>query len=212
LLAVGSLFLAFGGMDTGSTFGNMGASREMTLTALVEPALITSLLTLGFVAGAWNLDAIMGHFVSVPWYVGAPYAIVTFAGLLFVVLSENARYPVDNPATHLELTMVHEAMILEYSGPYLAMLEYASAIKLTVLSLFLTDLLLPFGVAASVNISALAVGLIALLMKLALAGFVIAAIETMIAKMRFYRMQEYMALAYLTSIAGFVAVLFFFRF
>jgi formate hydrogenlyase subunit 4 len=190
LLALSSAFLVFGGMDTGSTFGNMGSSREMTLAALVEPALVTSFVTLGLVAGVWHLDGIVSFFYTAPWYTSAPYLLVTFVGLLFVVLSENARYPVDNPATHLELTMVHEAMLLEYSGPYLAMLEYASYIKLTVLGVFLAYLIAPVGGWWMVVVYALAVSVS------------VALIETLIVKMRFYRMQEYMTMACLISVCG----------
>lgn len=205
LTALSSVFLVFGGMDTGSTFGNMGSSREMTLAALVEPALVTSLATLALIAGVWHLDGIVSAFTVAPWYSAAPYAAITFVALLFVVLSENARYPVDNPATHLELTMVHEAMLLEYSGPYLALLEYAGAVKLTVLGLFLVNVMLPVGLLGTNGLALWAFPLF--VVKAALVAVCIAAIETVIVKMRFYRMQEYMMTAFIISLAGLVAAI-----
>ncbi len=206
--ALGSVFLVFGGMDTGSTFGNMGSSREMTLAALVEPALYVSLATFALAAGAWTLGGIIAHFASFPWIVVVPPVLVALAGFFFVLLAENARYPVDNPATHLELTMVHEAMILEYSGTYLAMIEYASAIKLTAFSAIAIGVLVPFGVtAAPITLGGLATGLLWFIGKILLAAFLVACIESVAVKMRFYRMQEYMTLAFFIALLGFVVEL-----
>lgn len=208
VLAVGSMFLVFGGMDVGSTFGAMGSSREMTLAALVEPSVILVLVSLGFVAKAWNVDGIVAAFMATPWYVSSPFLFFTLLSLGCVILAENARYPVDNPATHLELTMVHEAMILEYSGPYLAMLELASAIKLAVLSVFFFNL-----ISASVAIASLPAtyfgAFVFLLAKLLVAGIAIAFVETVFVKMRFYRMQEYMTISYFLGLAGLVLMLVF---
>ena len=207
VLALGSVFLVFGGMDTASTFGNMGSSREMTLAALVEPALYLSLATLAMAAGTWSMGGIVEYFAWSHWIAVAP-AIVTLVALLFVVLAENARYPVDNPATHLELTMVHEAMILEYSGPYLAMLEYASAIKLTVMTALVVHFALPFGFAHTpFSVSSLGLGVASFVGALALGAGLIAFIESTIVKMRFYRMQEYMSLAFFLALAGLVVEL-----
>ncbi len=209
LLVIGSLFLVFGGMDAASTFGGMGSSREITLAAMVEPAAILVFITLGFVAQSWHLDGILQSFTNAPWYNGSPFILITLLALAFVILAENARYPVDNPATHLELTMVHEAMILEYSGPYLAMLEWAAAIKLTVLSVLFMNLLLPFGfVGAAGSIGAIG-GLASFLIKLVLASLTIAFLESTIVKMRFYRMQEYMSMAYFLALGGLILTLVF---
>lgn len=208
IMAVGSVFLVLGGMDTASTFGNMGSSREMTLAALVEPALYMTLATLALAAGSWSLGGIIAHFALTPWMAVVPAAAVTLTALLLVALAENARYPVDNPATHLELTMVHEAMVLEYSGPYLAMLEYASAIKLTVLLSLIVGLVLPWGIAqAPFRLAVVLLGAIALVGKLMLGAFVVAFVESTIVKMRFYRMQEYMSIAFLVACAGLVVEL-----
>ncbi len=203
IAALGSVFLVFGGMDTASTFGNMGSSREMTLASLVEPALYVTLATLGLAAHAWNLGGIMAHFAGAPWMSVVPVSLVSLAALFLVVLAENARYPVDNPATHLELTMVHEAMVLEYSGPYLAMLEYASAVKFAALSVLLAGCIVPFGVASSqVGVFALAVALLMFIVKLTLAALIVAFMESTIVKMRFYRMQEYLSLAFFIALSG----------
>lgn len=206
-LALGSIFLVMGGMDTGSTFGNMGSSREMTLAAIIEPAMFVSLAGLGALAGTWYLGAIFIQLSQAPWAFPMATALIVVA-LTLVALLENARYPVDNPATHLELTMVHEAMILEYSGPYLAMLEYASALKLTVLSILVMNVALPFSfVTTGALASDIGIAVVAFLAKLAVAAVVIAAIESLVVKMRFYRMQEYATLAYLAAVAGLIAAL-----
>lgn len=205
LFALGSTWLVLGGMDVASAFGNMGSSREMTLTALVEPALYVSLATIASSAGVWSLDGMLAHSASMPWEAGVLPLAFTLVALLLVVLSENARYPVDNPATHLELTMVHEAMVLEYSGPYLAFLEYASAVKLTVTTLFLFALVLPFGLVHAGVAPLWAV--VWYVVRFLLAAFTVATIESVIVKMRFYRMQEYLSLALFVALAGLALVL-----
>ncbi len=208
IAALGSVFLVFGGMDTGSTFGNMGSNREMTLAALAEPAFFLVLATLAFFAGSASLDGILAFFARTPWHAGTLVVAPTLLALLLVTLAENARYPVDNPATHLELTMVHEAMILEYSGPYLAMLEYASALRLALFGALFMNLLLPFGLATpAAGALALLVGLVLLAVKLALFALLVGLIESLVVKMRFYRMQEYFTLTFFIAFAGAVIVL-----
>lgn len=207
VLMLGSVFLVMGGMDVASTFGNMGSSREMTLAAIIEPALFVTFAGLAALAGSWNFDGILSSFAANPWMAAGSTALLVVA-LILVVLLENARYPVDNPATHLELTMVHEAMILEYSGPYLAMLEYASALKLTVLSLLVMNVALPYAfVMPGAAWAQAGMAAVALVCKLAIAAFAIAFIESTIVKMRFYRMQEYATIAYLIALAGLVAAI-----
>ncbi|MBU6323145.1 MAG: NADH-quinone oxidoreductase subunit H [Patescibacteria group bacterium] len=208
IAAFGSVFLAMGGMDAASTFGNMGASREMTLAAFVEPAFYMGFSALALVGGTWSLDGILRHLASLPWSAGVPAASIALVALVFVTLAENARYPVDNPATHLELTMVHEAMLLEYSGPSLALLEYASAVKLTVMLGLVASLSLPFFlIQPPVTALGLVLGVLALIAKLALAAFVLAFIESTFVKMRFYRMQEYFSLAFIVALAGLLLAL-----
>ncbi len=210
ILMMGAVFLVLGGMDVASTFGGMGSAREMTLATLGEPVLFLIFATLGAAAKSWSLDGIQNVFLLTPWYVLSPFLFLTIVALTCLVLAENARYPVDNPATHLELTMVHEAMILEYSGPYLALLEYAGTIKLTVLSLVLMNVLAPWFLATSAGgVIGIIVALAAMIVKLALAAGLIAIIESVMAKMRFYRMQEYMAFAFFVGLAGFALLIFF---
>lgn len=207
VLTLGSVFLVWGGMDTSSTFGHMGSSREMTLASLIEPAMFVTLAGLATLAGTSGLDSILSSLAAAPWLHPAPVLLLA-AALGLVALLENARYPVDNPATHLELTMVHEAMILEYSGPYLAMLEYASAIKLTILSLLFVNILLPFGLALpDAGPAAWGIAALVFIGKLIAVAFAIAFIESTIVKMRFYRMQEYATVAYLIALAGLIAAI-----
>lgn len=201
ILMLGSVFLVFGGMDTASTFGGMGSSREMTLVSLLEPSLFIVAAALGAMAHTFSMGGMVSQFAATPSLIWI--ALPTLAALLLIILAENARYPVDNPATHLELTMVHEAMILEYSGPYLALLEYASMIKLTVMLLLVMNLALPFGLLAVPSGAAgMLIALVAAVLKLVIGAFLIASIESFVVKMRFFRMHEYMSLAFLTAIFG----------
>jgi formate hydrogenlyase subunit 4 len=203
LAALASVFLVLGGMDTGSTFGNMGSSREMTLVALAEPAFFVILATLGYLAHSGSVDGIVLAFMQSSWLSIEVLSLPVLASFLLILLAENARYPVDNPATHLELTMVHEAMILEYSGPFLAMLEYASALRLTVMGVFFMNLVLPWGILIpGASVSALGMAVLWLFAKAVLFAILIASIESLIVKMRFYRMQEYFSLAFLLAVAG----------
>lgn len=205
VLALGSVFLVLGGMDTGSTFGNMGSSREMTLAGLIEPTLFLALGLLGAIAGAWDTGSVVVNGAALPW-VGMAPVLLALGALVLAALLENARYPVDNPATHLELTMVHEAMLLEYSGTYLAMLEYASAIKLMALSALVAHIAFPFYIATPVApVMAMVVAFAVFLAKCVVAAFGIAFIESTVVKMRFYRMQEYALLAFLVAIAAVAA-------
>ena len=211
VLTSGSLWLVLGGMDAASAFGGMGASREMTLAALIEPAAIMIFVTLGSLTKSWNLDGIVASLTHTSWLTTNPFLILTFIAFGCVILAENARYPVDNPATHLELTMVHEAMILEYSGPFLAMIELAAAIKLTALSVFFLHLVLPIPVLPVKDITSAIIDIISYTFKLALSGILIAIIESILVKMRFYRMQEFMTATYCLGLAGLVLSLLFAR-
>ena len=206
ILIVGSIFLVLGGLDPGSAFGGMGSSREMTIAALVEPTIIMVFAAMSFVAGTFAIDGMVGQ--SLIW--AHPYLLLSIFAFLLVTLAENARYPVDNPATHLELTMVHEAMILEYSGIYLAMLEYASAIKLTVFAILLSNFIFPSTVIA-VSIFGLPMIVVAILfgiIKVVITMSLLALLESTVVKMRFYRMQEFMSIAFFTALAGMIISLF----
>ncbi len=206
LLALGSVFLVLGGLDPGSAFGGMGSSREMTLAALVEPSVIAVFAAFAVASGNGTVSGMLS--VAGKGLLAHPGLILSVIALVFVLLAENARYPVDNPATHLELTMVHEAMILEYSGPYLAMLEYASSLKITLFSLLVMNFVFPISIAGTgAGLPALLIAVLAALAKMCIAMFLLALLETSIPKMRFYRMQEYMTMAFLIAFSGLVLIL-----
>ncbi|MFA6183536.1 MAG: NADH-quinone oxidoreductase subunit H [Parcubacteria group bacterium] len=205
ILATGSIFLVLGGLDTGSAFGGMGSSREMTIVALLEPIIILVFSTMSFATNSSTIDGMLKGQINF----SEPYLLLIIAALILISLAENTRYPVDNPATHLELTMVHEAMILEYSGKYLAILEYASAIKLTVFSLLIANFLFPFTLvnAISWGIGSLAVGILWGVAKIIIIMVGLAFIESMLVKMRFYRMSEYFSIAFVIAFLSMVVAL-----
>ena len=187
---LGASFLVLGGIDSASTFGGMGASREMTLSAFLEPALVVSLAAFAFASGSPLLDGMLG--VAGSGLLLRPWLLPAVGGLTLVALGENARYPVDNPATHLELTMVHEAMVLEYSGPYLAMMELAGMVKLTAFALLLANLLVPAGLLVpGAGPLALALAVPAALAKLVASMAALALLESSMAKMRLYGLPEF---------------------
>ncbi len=202
VLAVGSIFLVLGGLDAGSAFGGMGSSREMTIATLLEPVIIMVFAAISFVTKTVTIDGMLTSQISF----FEPYLILIIIALILVALAENARYPVDNPATHLELTMVHEAMVLEYSGKYLALLEYASSIKLVIFSLLIANLIFPATLigAVSFSIGALVAGLVWGMVKIVVAMFVLAFLESIMAKMRFYRMSEYFSIAFVVAFLGMI--------
>jgi formate hydrogenlyase subunit 4 len=194
LLALGRFALATAALDTGSPFGGMGASREMTVGALAEPALMLALFGAGLSAGTLNL----GELVRRTAERGAsihPSEILAAAALFIVLLAEAGRIPVDNPATHLELTMIHEAMILEYSGADLALVEWASAVKELLFMTLLAGLFLPIGIAAAPTPPALALGALLLGAKVFGLALLVVLVESTNAKLRFFRVPELMAVA-----------------
>src|SRR5881392_1115778 len=148
LLALGRFFLALAGLDPGSAFGGMGSSREMTISAIAEPALMLAIFTVAITAGSTNLSQMLVAAQGPTWKLLNPAHVLAFAALFIVLLAETGRVPVDNPATHLELTMIHEAMLLEYSGRYLALMEWGASIKQLVLMTILVNVFLPVGLAA----------------------------------------------------------------
>ncbi len=194
LLALGRFALATAALDTGSPFGGMGASREMTVGALAEPALMLALFTAGLSAGSLNIGEIarQGAERGVALH---PSALLAAAALFVVLLAEAGRIPVDNPATHLELTMIHEAMVLEYAGADLALVEWASAVKELLMMTLLVDLFLPLGMAQAPGLGPLAMAALALTAKLTGAALVVAFVESTNAKLRFFRVPELMAVS-----------------
>ena len=148
LLGLGRFFLALGGLDTGSSFGGLGSSREMTISALAEPTMMLAVFTVAIGAGSTSLTEMVSAAIGQQWRFLAPSQVLAFAALFLVLIAETGRIPVDNPATHLELTMIHEAMILEYSGPYLALIEWGASIKQLLLMTLLINVFWPFGLQA----------------------------------------------------------------
>jgi len=202
LLMLGTFFLALGGLDPGTAFGGMGSSREMTVAALTEPTIAIAVLTLALTTGSTSLGAITGTVLKTPAYAIGPGHALAFAAFLIALIAETGRLPVDNPSTHLELTMIHEAMILEYSGPYLALIEWAAAVRLTLLLTLAANLFLPWGMATSLVPAALTVGLCAIVVKLAILGMLLALLETRVAKLRLFRVPELLALSFTLALLG----------
>jgi formate hydrogenlyase subunit 4 len=188
-LALGRFALATAALDTGSAFGGMGASRDMTVAALAEPALMLGLFTSALAAGSLNL----GGLVRIGLQHGAavhPSDLLAFAGLFIILIAETGRIPVDNPATHLELTMIHEAMVLEYAGPDLALVEWASAVKELLYLTLLVDLFMPAGIAVSAAPVAIVVALLAWAGKVFLLAVAVTIVESTNAKLRLFRVPE----------------------
>jgi formate hydrogenlyase subunit 4 len=200
LMLLGTFFLALAGLDPGTAFGGMGASREMTVAAIAEPTIALAIFGLAVGAGSTNLGQIVAQTLSHPGAVINPGHLLGFAALFIVTLAETGRLPVDNPATHLELTMIHEAMTLEYSGRYLALIEWAGGLKLLVFFSLLANLFLPWGVATALTPGSLTVAVIALVTKLALLGLAVALIETRIAKLRLFRVPELLGVSFVLAL------------
>ena len=195
LLGSARFFLALAGLDVGTSFGGIGSSREVMIASLAEPAMIMIVFTLALVAGSTQLSTMAGYLVSSEVGLRVSLGLALIA-LIMVAIAENARIPVDNPATHLELTMVHEAMVLEYSGRHLALIELAAALKLLLYMSLIACVFVPWGMATpGAGLKALALGLVAYLGKLAVGGFLLALFETSIAKMRVFRVPEFLGAA-----------------
>ena len=193
-LALGRFALATAALDTGSAFGGMGASRDMTIAALAEPALMLGLFTSALAAGSLN----MGGLVRILLQHGVtfhPSDLLAFAGLFIIVIAETGRIPVDNPATHLELTMIHEAMVLEYAGPDLALVEWASAVKELLYLTLLVDLFMPAGIATSAAPIAIVVALLAWAGKVFLLAIAVTLVESTNAKLRLFRVPELVSIS-----------------
>jgi formate hydrogenlyase subunit 4 len=201
LIASARFFLALLGMDVGTSFGGIGSSREMMFASLAEPAMIMIAFTLALVAGSTQLSVIAQFMLT---HTSLRVSLgLALAALVIVALAENARIPVDNPATHLELTMVHEAMVLEYSGRHLAVLEFAAALKLLLYLSLIGCIFVPWGLApAGSSLGAYAVGMAAYLGKLAVGGFLLVLLETSIAKMRVFRVPEFLGIALMLGLLG----------
>jgi formate hydrogenlyase subunit 4 len=201
LFALARVFISLAAMDVGTAFGTLGARREMLIGFLAEPALLMTLFTASLITNSTSLAAIVNKMTHSQFQL---YPSMAFAGVAFTIVSlaENARVPVDNPATHLELTMVHEALILEYSARHLALLEWASSLKLFAYSCIGLALFFPYGVASADAPAKMLISLVALGLKLAVGGFALALIETVSAKLRIFRVPEFLAVAFMLAVIG----------
>ena len=202
LLGTARFFLALAGLDVGTSFGGIGASREMMIASLAEPAMLMMVFTVSLLAGTTQLSSITQFMLadSVGLRVSLLLAMIA---LIMVAIAENARIPVDNPATHLELTMIHEAMVLEYSGRHLAMIELAASLKLLLYLSLLVCIFTPWGMAAAGDgLPAYLIGAIVYVGKLVVGGFLLALFETSIAKMRVFRVDEFLGAALMLGLLG----------
>jgi formate hydrogenlyase subunit 4 len=195
LLGSARFFLALAGLDVGTSFGGIGSSREVMIASLAEPAMIMIVFTLALIAGSTQLSTMAAFMVSSAVGLRVSLALALIA-LIMVAIAENARIPIDNPATHLELTMVHEAMVLEYSGRHLALIELSASLKLLLYLSLVICLFAPWGLAPpGAPAFAFAAGILVYVSKLAVAGFLLALFETAIAKMRVFRVPEFLGAA-----------------
>ncbi len=203
IFATARVFLSLAAMDIGTAFGSMGARREMMVGFLAEPALLMILFNAFLLSGSTALPSVVEASIAHPFRIN-PSLIFAAVAFVMVLLAENARIPIDNPATHLELTMIHEAMVLEYSARHLALVEWSADLKLFNYACIGFALFLPWGIATHGADGGLALGIavLALLIKLIVAGAALALIESLSAKLRIFRAPEYLAIAFLLAVLG----------
>lgn len=186
LLSLARLFLMLAGMDTGTSFGGMGSSRESLISTIAEPALVIILFSFAIIAMSTNLSSIINYMITKKLWL-EPSLIFAMIGFSLITLAETGRVPVDNPATHLELTMIHEAMILEYSGRYLALIEWAAQIKFMLYAVLLINLFFPWGITNTLSLYCIGLSILILAIKLVLFVIVLGLVESSLAKMRLFR-------------------------
>jgi len=209
LMALGRFFLALSGLNPASAFGGMGSSREMTLSAIAEPAMMLAIFTVAITAGSTNLSQIVLASQEPGWKFLDPSHALAFAAMFIVLLAETGRIPVDNPATHLELTMIHEAMLLEYSGRYLALIEWGASIKQLVLMALLANIFFPVGLAADMTPTAVGLGLLLLVAKLIVLSGAVVLVETTNAKLRLFRVPDLLSAAFILATLALVSTFLF---
>ena len=195
LLAFGRFFLALGGVDGGSAFGGMGASREALVSSLAEAPLLLGLVAVAIQASSASIVGMTQWALGRSFFDISAVHLLAFLALSLVALAETGRMPVDNPTTHLELTMIHEGMVLEYSGPNLALIEWASAIKFSAIVSLLIALFAPWGMAITLTPAAMGLAIVAMLVKTFALGVALAVIESGIAKLRMYSVPDFLGVA-----------------
>jgi formate hydrogenlyase subunit 4 len=205
LLAMMRFFMALAALDTGSAFGGMGSSREMYISSVVEPTMLLAVFAMALVAGTTSLATIAGRIASSGLDLVAPALFLASAGFFIATLAENARVPFDNPSTHLELTMVHEAMLLEYSGKQLALMEMASMVKLVIFLAILSNAFFPWGIATTTDPMAVIAGVAFFFLKLLVLALIIALIESSIAKMRLFRLPNLLTVAFMLALLAVIS-------
>ena len=205
---LGTFLLSLAALDAGSSFGGMGSSREMAIAALAEPTVMVAIFAIALRAGSTGLNEMITRSIEDPLLLLNPSHLLAFFSFCVVVLAETGRLPVDNPSTHLELTMIHEAMILEYSGRYLALIEWASAIKFSLFLVLLANIFFPWGIALVLTPGALLVGAITIAIKLAVLAIIVAVLETSVAKLRLFRVPELLAGSFMMALLAVVSFFF----
>ncbi len=205
LLALARFFTALASLDAGSSFGGMGGSREMFVASMVEPALMLSIFAIALNVGSTNLSFISQAVSSMGLAAVSPYHILAFVALFIIAIAETGRIPVDNPATHLELTMIHEAMILEYSGKQLAIVELTAMMKQLLVFSLLANIFFPWGIASEINAAGIAIALVVFLIKIIILGAGMAVVETSTAKWRLFRLPDLLSVSLMLSFLAIVS-------
>ncbi len=213
LVAVVYIFTMFrfamvlGGLEGGSTFGGMGSSREMMMSVLIEPALLLSIATLAVLSGAGtDMGDISSAISALGMAAVGPALILAGASFMMTLLAENARIPFDNPTTHLELTMVHEAMLLEYSGRGLAFMEYSSMLRLTIFMAMIGSLFFPWGIASELTVGAMAVSVVVAAVKMVLVAFILSAVESALCKSRLFKTPNLLTVSFTLSLLAMISL------
>jgi formate hydrogenlyase subunit 4 len=196
LLALFRFFMALSGLDAGSTFGGMGSSREMMLSSIVEPTMLLAIFAMALITGTMTLNSISYDLATTGIDLVRPALFLASGAFFISLLAENSRVPFDNPATHLELTMIHEGMILEYSGKQLALMEWASWTKLMVFTVILSNVFFPWGIATDLSATSLFIGAVAILVKISIVAVVVAAVESGTAKLRLFRLPNLLTVSF----------------
>ncbi len=205
LFALARFFTALASLDAGSSFGGMGGSREMFIASMVEPALMLSIFAVALNVGSTNLSLISQTVSSMGLSAVSPYHLLAFVALFIIAIAETGRIPVDNPATHLELTMIHEAMILEYSGKQLAIVELGAMVKQLLIFSLLANIFFPWGIATTISAAGIAVALLVFLIKIVVLGALMAIVETSTAKWRLFRLPDLLSISLMLSFLSLVS-------